>query len=360
MILKTYEKYIIKLFLKKFFFIFLIFYSLIFILSIFDEISYFKNISSGTYYSFLMTFLNTPSTIFEIFPFIFLVSAQFFFSELISRNELEVLKVNGLSNLKVLKILFTSSFVMGIFLIIFYYGFSSKLKFIYLDIKNKYSNDNKYLAVVTENGLWLRDEIDKKIYIVNAKKIEKNYLETVSITEFDLKFDFNKLILAPRIDISNENWIVMKPTILEKDLTSKKIDDFVLKSHFNKKKINNLFSNLSSLSIAQLLQLRKDYKNLGYSVDDIDSHIGKLLVFPYYVSIMSILSSIIMLNIKRNTSVIFHTILGVLISVIIYYIYYLFNLLGVNDKIPLLYSVTLPLLMITISILIPLIRINEK
>ena len=110
MILKTYEKYIIKLFLKKFFLIFLIFYSLIFILSIFDEISYFKNISSGTYYSFLMTFLNTPSTIFEIFPFIFLVSAQFFFSELISRNELEVLKINGLSNLKVLKILFTSSF----------------------------------------------------------------------------------------------------------------------------------------------------------------------------------------------------------------------------------------------------------
>ena len=31
---------------------------------------------------------------------------------------------------------------MGIFLIIFYYGFSSKLKFIYLDIKNKYSKIN--------------------------------------------------------------------------------------------------------------------------------------------------------------------------------------------------------------------------
>ena len=360
MIIKTHEKYLIKLFSYKFTIIFLVFYSLIFILSIFDEISYFKNVNSSSYYPFLMTFLNVPSTIFEIFPFIFLISAQFFFSELINKNELEVLKINGLSNLKVLKVLFILSFIMGIFLITFYYGFSSKLKFIYLDMKNKYSNDNKYLAVVTENGLWMRDEIDEKIYLINAKQIKDRYLENVSITEFNSKFEFNKIILASKIDISKEKWIIIKPTVLEKDLTSKKIPDFNLKTHFSKKRINNLFSNLSSLGINQLLQLREDYKNLGYSIDDINSHMGRLLVFPFYVSIMTILSSIIMLNIKRNTSTIFHTILGVLISVVIYYIYYLFNLLGVNDKIPLIYSITLPLLMLTISILIPLIRINEK
>jgi lipopolysaccharide export system permease protein len=358
--MKTYEKYLIKLFLTKFTIIFLIFYSLVFILSIFDEISYFKDINSTSYYPFIMTFLNTPSTIFEIFPFIFLISTQFFFSELINKNELEVLKFNGLSNLKVLKILFISSFIMGIFLIVFYYAFSSKLKFIYLDMKNQYSNDNKYLAVVTENGLWMRDEIDKKIYLVNAKQIKDQYLETTSITEFNSQFEFIRLILAARIDISNEKWLIIKPKVLEKNLTSKKLDNFILKTHFSKKKINTLFSNLSSLGIPRLFQLRNDYNNLGYTTDDINSHLGRLLAFPFYVSIMTILSSVIMLNIKRNKSKIFHTILGVLISVLIYYIYYLFNLLGVSGKIPLVHSITLPLLMLTISILIPLIRINEK
>ena len=94
-----------------------------------------------------MTLINSPSTLFEIFPFIFLISTQFFFLEIIDKNELEVLKINGLGNLKIIKILFFTSFFFGLILIAIYYNFSSKLKFIYLDLKNNHSNDNKYLAV---------------------------------------------------------------------------------------------------------------------------------------------------------------------------------------------------------------------
>jgi len=48
------------------------------------------------------------------------------------------------------------------------------------------------------------------------------------------------------------------------------------------------------------------------------------------------------------------------LSVVIYYFYYLFNLLGQNGKIPLLVSIWLPLFMLMIFITIGLIRINEK
>ena len=54
----------------------------------------------------------------------------------------------------------------------------------YLDIKNKYSKDNKYLAIVTENGLWIKDEIDNKINIINAEKIENQTLKFVTINQF--------------------------------------------------------------------------------------------------------------------------------------------------------------------------------
>ena len=75
---------------------------------------------------------------------------------------------------------------------------------------------------------------------------------------------------------------------------------------------------------------------------------------------MSILSSIIMLNIKRNKPKVFHIILGIFLSVFIYYFYYLFNLLGDTGKIPLVASIWLPLLMLTFFILIGLVRVNEK
>ena len=103
--IKIYQGYLIRLFVKKLFNITGIFLALIFILSIFEEISYFKDLEINIFLPFLMTFLNAPSTLFEIFPFIFLISTQFFFLELIDKNELEVFKVNGLNNIKVLKII---------------------------------------------------------------------------------------------------------------------------------------------------------------------------------------------------------------------------------------------------------------
>ena len=358
--IKTYEQYLVKLFLKKILTVSLIFLSLIFILSIFDEISFFKDLEVNFFFPFLITILNVPSTLFEIFPFIFLIGSQFFFLELIQKNELEVFKINGLNNLKVIKIIFFTSFILGVLLVALYYNFSSKLKFVYLDLKNNYSNDNKYLAVVTENGLWIKDEIDNKIYIVNAGEIKDEYLKEVSISVFTKDFDLIQILESQNIDISNLNWVIYNPTISKTNKTTNLNENIRLKTHFDKKKINSLFRNLSSLNMLELSKLSNDYADLGYSTSEVKSHLNRLFSFPLYLSIMSIFASVIMFNIKRNKPMIFHIILGIFLSVLIYYFYYLFNLLGVSGKIPLTFSIWLPLLILTIFIFIGLIRINEK
>ena len=76
---KIYERYIIKKYFKLFFIISLVFLSLAIILNIFEEISFFKDIDVNPLMPYFLTFLNAPITLFEIFPFIFLISAQFFF-----------------------------------------------------------------------------------------------------------------------------------------------------------------------------------------------------------------------------------------------------------------------------------------
>jgi lipopolysaccharide export system permease protein len=356
----TIENYIIKLFLKKFLITSSIFLSLVLTLSVFDEISFFKNLDTNFFFPFLITILNAPTALFEIFPFIFLISAQFFFLELIDKNELEVLKVNGLNNLKIIKVLFLTSFILGIILVFFFYNFSSKLKFIYLDLKNNYSNDNKYLAVVTENGLWIKDEIDEKIYIVNATNIEDNYLKFVSINEFDKKFNLIQIYKSDKVNILNKEWIIINPTISIDNQSVELNENINIKTHFDQKKIRRLFKNLSALNMLELLKLNDDYRSLGYSTNEVISHLNKLLSFPVYVSIMTILSSILMLNINRHKPKVFHVILGIFLSVLIYYFYYLSSLLGQTQKIPLIASVWLPLLILTFFIFIGLIRVNEK
>ena len=94
------------------------------------------------------------------------------------KEELDIFKKISLSNFKIIRILSLSSFIISILLITVFYNLSSNLKFMYLEMKNKYSGDNKYLAIVTENGLWIKDEIDNKINIINAEiRLKVNILK---------------------------------------------------------------------------------------------------------------------------------------------------------------------------------------
>ena len=357
---KIYQKYLVKTFLKKIIIVSLIFLSLVLILNVFEEISYFKNLDVGILFPFMLTIASAPSILFEIFPFIFLISSLLFFLELINKNELEVFKINGLNNIKIIITLFFTSLISGIFLITVFYHISSKLKFTYLELKNNYSSDDKYLAMVTDNGIWIKDEYDENIYIINAKTIEDKHLKDVLITQFDSEFNLVQIIKSSMVNIQDFEWIILDPVISSGNKNLNKTSSIKLKTHFNKKKINHLFNDLSSLNIFQLIKLSRDYKKLGYSTTEVLSHMNKIFSLPVYLSIMTIFSAIIMLNIKKNKPMIFYIILSVLISVIIYYLNYLFNLMGENGKLPIFISIWGPLFILTIFISIGLIRIDEK
>ena len=132
--IKTYHIYIIKNFLKKFLIISFVFLGLIFLMNILEEIKYFSKFDTGIYYPVILTLLNLPTILFEIFPFIFLITTQFFFLGLIEKDELIIFKNNGLSNTKILSILVLVSLILGLFFISFFYTFSSALKYNYLNM----------------------------------------------------------------------------------------------------------------------------------------------------------------------------------------------------------------------------------
>ena len=110
----------------------------------------------------------------------------------------------------------------------------------------------------------------------------------------------------------------------------------------------------------ELLKLKKENEIIGYSTEEIDMHLLKIISYPIFFSIMVIISSIIMLNIKHNKPYIFHVLLGILLSVSIYYINNIFGILGLTDKIPVYLSIFFPIIFLSIVSLIGLIRINEK
>ena len=357
---KTLDKYFISLFFKKLFILSLIFFSLTFTLTIFEEITFLSKSTSAFYLPFMLAVFDAPTTLLEIFPFIILITAQLFFVELIKKKENEIIKINNLNNFYLIKLLAICSFLFGILIITIYYPISSKLKFIYFDIKNIYSEDGKYLKHLNDNGIWIKDEINNKIYIINGAEKNDPFLKDVFISKFDNNFDLIENIFADKIDITSNEWVIENPIIFKDNRQIKLEESLILNTHFNVEKINSSFKNLNSFNLIQLINIKKENMLLGYSSQDIDLHFLKIISLPIYFTILVIISSIIMINIKKNKPYIFHLLLGISLSVIVYYINNIFNVFGLTNKIPIYLSVFFPMVFLGIISIVGLIRINEK
>jgi len=244
-------------------------------------------------------------------------------------------------------------------IIFFFYNISSNLKSYYLELKLKYTADGKYLAVVTNNGLWIKDVVDENIYIVNASKINENFLIDAFITQFDNQYNVIRNIKTNKINIQDNNWLIQNPVIFQENKKNK-VNTMNLYSNFNHEKIKKLFSNLSSLSLNELIKLKKNYDTLNYSSTDVSVQIQKLISYPIFLTMMTLLSAIIMFNTKTLRSNTLKLVFGLFISVIIYYINNFFNVLGNTEKLSILSSVWIPLSLLIFTNIIYLRKINEK
>tara|TARA_B100000965_G_scaffold236793_1_gene198395 strand:+ start:1743 stop:2822 length:1080 start_codon:yes stop_codon:yes gene_type:complete len=356
----TYKKNLIFSFLKNIFNISVFFFSLILILNILQEIIFFKDLDVDFFIPIYLTTLNASSVLFDVFPFIFLIGAMNFFIEILDRNELIIYKSYGLSNLKIISVVISTSFFLGIFLVLIFYTISSNLKFLYLDIKNNYTKDDKYLAVITANGLWIKDHISENINYINAKNISDENLKEVIISQFDNKHNLLRLISAKNINIKNKNWVIKNANVTEDNVTIEKKEPILFNTNFDFEIISTLFSNLSALDLIKLNKLKNDYTSLGYSTLKINSHLLNLYTYPIYLSIMVCIASILMLNIKHNKPRVFYLIVGILVSVIIFYANYLFNVLVENQKISSIFSVWFVQFLLFLFCSVGLVRINEK
>ena len=357
--MKTYIKFLSKTFLNSFVYVLLIMMSLIFILNLLSELEFFKDIKVNNLMPIYLSLLNSPTLIFELFPFIFLLSTQLFFITLFNNNELGIFKYSGLKNSKIILILSIISFTLGLLIITIFYNFSSNLKNFYLNLKTNYTSDGKYLAVINKNGLWIKDIVNENTLLINASKIENNFIIDAYISEFDKDFEIIKNIISPKIDVKNKNWIIFDAEVLI-DNEKNNYNTYELMTNFDYHIIQNLFSNLSSLTFFQLIELRKNYKQLNYSIIEVDLHLLKLFSFPLYLSLMAVFASIIMLNTKKFKSSILKISIGLFFSVIIYYLNNFFNVMGQTEKLNLIISVITPLVLLSLVNSFMMKEINAK
>ncbi len=357
--MKTYIKFLTNIYFKSLFFVLGVMISLVFILNYLGELDFFQKIEIKTHFTIFLALLNSPTMIFDMSPFLFLIAVQIFFIKLFDNSELITLKYSGLKNSKIISILMILSFLTGILIITVFYYFTSNFKNLYLELKSPFTNDGKYLAVVTQNGLWIRDKVHEKTLVINSSIIKENYLIGNFITEFDNNYNVVKNIKSDKIDVSSKTWLIFDAKVYEGN-NYENYNTLTLKTNFDLKKINSLYSNLNSLNLFELYKLRHNYKKLNYSITEVDLQLLKLLSLPIFLVLMSLFSSILMLRIKHLSNTTFQIALGLFFSVIIYYFNNFFYVLGSTEKLGVQLAIFVPLVILSFVNLMMLNKINEK
>ena len=99
---------------------------------------------------------------------------------------------------------------------------------------------------------------------------------------------------------------------------------------------------------------------MNTSLTEIDLHLLKLFLYPVFLLLMTIFSSMIMLRIKRLDSTTFKISIGLFFSVIIYYINNFFYVMGSTEKISIQPAIFIPLLILTLINALMMREINDK
>ena len=166
-------------------------------------------------------------------------------------------------------------------------------------------------------------------------------------------------IKSNKIDISSEKWRILNAKIYEEnDYSNKEL--LFLKTNFDFKRIQTLYSNLSSLSLIELYQLRENYIKLNYSTTEVDMHLSRLISYPIFLLLITLLSSVIMLNIKKIRGTTIKISIGLFFSVIIYYLNNFSYVLGSTERVSITFSILSPILILILINCFMLYKINEK
>ena len=356
------NKYLAKEFFKIVINTSLTFFCLGFVLNIFEEINFFKDLEVGINIPIILSVLFVPSLLYNMFPFVILISGIWFFLKIKKTDEIIALKVSGISNFSIIIIPSIVSIILGILIITAFNPITSVLVKKYEIIKGSYEKDQEYLAAITVNGIWIKEKNINKNNIIRSATLNNENLITVTIYEFDKENNFVKRIEAKSANISSFNWILKDVTIIDADgnYLSSNISRLDYISMYDIQKIKSLYSNLDTISFWNLKNEIQLLEARGYSTREMEAKFQRSFAFPFFLLSMVLLSGVFTLGMtfkENNWSYVF---IAIITSVLIFYFNDFSAALGKTEKLPILISVWMPIVIIFIFSGAGVIHANQK
>ena len=331
------------------------------IMNLREEVTYFADYEIGIMLPIALSFMIVPSILINIFPFIIFISSMWVLLKLKNNGEILSLKTFGFPNAKFVYLLSTASFFVGIIILLAFNPITSVMVKYYEDIKGSYDIDKSHLASITNNGVWIKENIGTKTNFIRSEKIEGDNLLNVSIYSFD-KNILTERIEAKSAEITELPWKIkdgFKVTINNDELKTD-FETLYFDTTFNKAKFNSIYSNLDTISFYKIITDIKNLEERGYNQRLLNEKKHYYLSLPFFLVLMVCLASIFTLNSSEKKQNIYYIILSIITCVVIFYFKNFSMALGTTERIPLEISVWSPIIILTLFCSVGIIQINEK
>ena len=356
------NKYLAKELLKIVFNISLIFFCLGIIMNLFEEINFFKDIDVGIYMPIMLSIIIVPSFLYNMFPFIVLLSGIWFFLKIKRSDEVTALKISGMSNFSIMLVPCLTAIVLGFFFITCVNPITSVLVKKYEITKGAFERDKEYLAAITENGIWIKEKNLIKNTIIRSSNLQGENLVNLTIYEFDGKNNFLRRIEAESANIKTSKWVLKNAKISDKD--GNPIPENTEKNYYTSiydlEKIKSLYSNLDTISFWDIKQEIELLEERGYSTKQMETKFQKSLAFPFFLLAMVLLSAVFTLGIKFRENNLTYVFITILACVLIYFFNDFSAALGKAERLSVEIAVWMPIIIIFIFSAVGVIYANQK
>jgi lipopolysaccharide export system permease protein len=363
--LKSINRYIINEYIKSLFVVIAVMLSIVLLINLLDEFNFFKSKKDLKFIFFItFTILKIPNVLINLFPFIVLFGGIVFYLKIYNHNEVISLRVMGYSNIQIILIPALTSFVIGYIIVFLIVPFSSSMLRYYEDLRSEY-NETKNLVFVNETGIWILDKNEKEKNIIRIEKISKDFsaVSQITIYNYDSSNNFIKRIDATEGFIKDKNWQLNKVYIISLNIKNNKVNylnTYNYTSNVNINELKNVYKNTDTSSLLDINKEMSILEDKGYSTTDLRIRYQKLISFPIYLLAMSILSGLMIINLRKTSNYLKYGSYGVIISVIIYFLNDLSITIAKSGIISVDFSVWIPIFLIILINLVGITQVNAK
>ena len=356
--------YLVVEFSISLFIFFSIFLSLIYLSTFIEELIFFreKQLEGNLYFKvLLLSLIKLPTIVITMSPFVFLFSGIFFFVKLLRNNEVAPISLSGLSNNFIVLVPSVYSFIIGIMLIFILTPISSQFSRYYENFKQKYS-DNKNLIIISETGIWLKEQRDLHSYIIRTddnKNKKYKILKNISIYKFNMNNEFIERIEGSEVNINKNIWLIKNVKKLDLNGESQNLSTYIFETKINLDELIKFYENSNTFSVWDIPKEIKKIRERGYIGQELFIKLNKFLSLPFFLFSMIFLSKFFTLDITYRFNNFIYAFIGIICGIAVYYLTDLSIAMGKSGKIPLILAVWMPIILFFTFSIYSLIRTGD-